>query len=573
MACLSIGGVVLACSRELTSAVVLIDNGKRRQMNSLHSIKPDQGLIFISLLLSGRIFRKYISCTAVVLFVSVFGNLFCLDDNLAGSILGGNDCRMEYSEWKPERQPSLRGEGGGFDIRKATADEVLDALWEPIRREFPQYCTRKLLGKDQTGQFDIWEYDFTPECGYKKTIILGGSLHGCEITGSTALALFMKEVSHCREKGSLLGYLRNNVRFITIPIQNPWGFNATPRSRLNGRGVDLARNADYKWIDYKLNAGQGEINYKGPAARSEIEGTYIEKVISEHGNATAFIDLHNGGPVHDYWLFTSRLHSIDSSAIKRVIDALWAPGETIGWGWNDLPAFYNWAADTLDMHAFALEFPSEKYGKVCSSEELTKAVRWYGNMIISFCLLEKNAKKHGDDQPFVVASSYSEEKDKFPLFFSRSLSAIDGLTLEFDCPREGILEMDGMAMVETAVRGALLIVPFVRQKNSGFSMEFMEENFSVRRSVDQQDAVKVVSSIPFFAAVPVGMTSNGLGSIRVGIAGIFSNGNARIVRCDIKARFTPSDAGARVRIFKAIPGGPNGALMGQSFPVRKDAEK
>ena len=81
------------------------------------------------------------------------------------------------------------GEGSYADILW-TAEEFLDNLYEPYRTKYPEYITREVIGKDQSGQYDMYAYVYAPE-EYKCTLFVAAGVHGDEDLGYHGLAAFM----------------------------------------------------------------------------------------------------------------------------------------------------------------------------------------------------------------------------------------------------------------------------------------------------------------------------------------------------------------------------------------------
>ena len=149
----------------------------------------------------------------------------------------------------PEPVGSLTDPDGTFGNYQWTAQQVMDNLYEPYRAKYPDYITRTHLGKDQTGQYDMYGYVYAPE-HYKTTFFLTGGVHANEESAYYSLAKLMQLVSDATED-SLFYPLRQNVRFVVVPVVNVWGVSqdhdrakAEERKRIrrNGENVDLNRD-------------------------------------------------------------------------------------------------------------------------------------------------------------------------------------------------------------------------------------------------------------------------------------------------------------------------------------------
>ena len=121
-----------------------------------------------------------------------------------------------------------------------TSDAVLQNLYEPVRQRHPDYITREVIGKDQSGQYDMYAYIYAPE-NYETTIFLNGGTHGDEQTAYFALAKVMELIADAQPEDTLLYTLRHKVRFVVIPILNVWSASES-HVRTNSTAQDLNRD-------------------------------------------------------------------------------------------------------------------------------------------------------------------------------------------------------------------------------------------------------------------------------------------------------------------------------------------
>ena len=145
---------------------------------------------------------------------------------------------------------SLSDPDGTFGNYRWTAKQVIDMLYEPYRAKYPEYITRTHLGKDQTGQYDMYGYVYTPE-QYKTTFFLTGGVHANEESAYYSLAKLMQLISDSTEEDDVFYMLRQNIRFVVVPLVNVWGVSQDhdrakveerKRIRCNGENVDLNRD-------------------------------------------------------------------------------------------------------------------------------------------------------------------------------------------------------------------------------------------------------------------------------------------------------------------------------------------
>ena len=123
-----------------------------------------------------------------------------------------------------------------------SAETVLEKLYEPVRQRHPEYITREVIGKDQSGKYDMYAYIYTPE-HYETTMFLNGGTHGDEQTAYFALAKVMELIADAKPEDTLLYTLRHKVRFVVVPMLNVWSISEV-HLRTNSTGQDLNRDFD-----------------------------------------------------------------------------------------------------------------------------------------------------------------------------------------------------------------------------------------------------------------------------------------------------------------------------------------
>lgn len=155
-----------------------------------------------------------------------------------------------------------------------TSEEVITNLYEPVRQRHPGYITRSVIGKDATGQYDMYGYIYEPK-GYEITMFLTGGMHANEETGYFALAKIMQLIADATPEDPLLYTLRQKVRFVVVPLINVWGVSQShdgmggiPRERIryNGNKVDLNRD----FGDLSQTESQNVIAYLEQQAKDAV---------------------------------------------------------------------------------------------------------------------------------------------------------------------------------------------------------------------------------------------------------------------------------------------------------------
>ena len=198
---------------------------------------------------------------------------------------------------------------GGFNQETDMVQDIY-GKYDALVALYPSYITKDLIGYDSAGVLPIYSYTFNPTLsqrtaiGYGYTpypkIIIGGGIHGngTEDSGDShaqvySLYYFLKDICSNWDQSSILEYLRWKVRFVVVPIQNPWGFNN--RSRRNENLVDLARNYDHIWYAGTL----GSDTYGGTAPFSEVEAQAMRDLIISNADAITITDFHGRGAPPD----------------------------------------------------------------------------------------------------------------------------------------------------------------------------------------------------------------------------------------------------------------------------------
>ncbi|MBR4864794.1 MAG: succinylglutamate desuccinylase/aspartoacylase family protein [Oscillospiraceae bacterium] len=143
--------------------------------------------------------------------------------------------------WTPAEPVGSIGNDCTYGNFLWTADEVLENLYEPVRQRHPGYITREVIGKDQSGKYDMYAYIYTPE-NYETTMFLNGGTHGDEQTAYFALAKVMELIADAKPEDNLLYTLRHKVRFVVIPVLNVWSVS---EKHIRANSVDQDLNRDF----------------------------------------------------------------------------------------------------------------------------------------------------------------------------------------------------------------------------------------------------------------------------------------------------------------------------------------
>jgi len=192
-------------------------------------------------------------------------------------------------------------EGQQTDYTAFNADTLSGTYFSALNTlvaGYSDYVTVTNLGKDATNTLPIYQYDLKPLQDPHTLItdkipkfLIVGAQHGFEKSSSYGIYYFIKDLLENWDKNPILEYLRFNVRIITIPIANPYGFDN--KIYKNGQGVNLNRN--YDCPQWTLFADPTSEYYGGPSPFSEIETQYIKNMIDAHPDALYLCDYHTNG--------------------------------------------------------------------------------------------------------------------------------------------------------------------------------------------------------------------------------------------------------------------------------------
>lgn len=169
------------------------------------------------------------------------------------------------------------------------------SLYDGLVEAYPDYVSKRetpiaMINDPDTGDtYPIYVYELkpigfgiglgvsAPKYDNYPTIIYTSGTHGGEGTSIIDGFSFFRDLCSKWQVNKILQDLRFGVKFMVIPIVNPYG--VAHSSRKNENGVDLNRNFTPGW--------RGDItdptdkNYPGPTPASEVSTQAIEKLIDE----------------------------------------------------------------------------------------------------------------------------------------------------------------------------------------------------------------------------------------------------------------------------------------------------
>lgn len=416
-------------------------------------------------------------------------NVDCIiEDNMTTYV--GNEKNVSRSWYYPKDiLGTMNGTNGVPETRtEETYEQFYAWVLDKLKDENSNYITKTLLGKDSSNTFNIYRYDFTP-MNYERTILILSNVHGNEYTSFFGLCRFLEDIANRSEEDYLLNYLRTRVRIVTIPIVNPWGF--VNNNRRNSNGVDLNRNADYRWEEYNTSSSlEGQKYYKGTSPFSEVESQYVKQVVEDirNDNFVASIDLHTITTIDaEKILYYPRFQSNDMNELARVVKNYKSELDNNRqiYSSSTVPTFSNWIGYSTGVNACNPEWNNTTYGGSRDAFLMRKHVEWIGNIIIALAKSEK-AITPSIGEPFSQMliwnrdTSLGDEEDSnrmsgkgHRVLKSENYNSFTSSQFCLDADQEYIVDISGHVQVMVEKDCTLHLEPLVYQQNSP------EQNYSV----------------------------------------------------------------------------------------------
>lgn len=116
------------------------------------------------------------------------------------------------------------------------SDEIVNKFYEPLRRAYPDYISRSMIGTDTSGQYQMWLYDFCPD-SYEACVFLQGGVHPIETEGYLGLARIMEMIAK-----NEFPDLRSKVRFLVVPIVSVYGVSKKAQADSVIKRYDIPHN-------------------------------------------------------------------------------------------------------------------------------------------------------------------------------------------------------------------------------------------------------------------------------------------------------------------------------------------
>ena len=160
-------------------------------------------------------------------------------------------------------------------------NDFISNYWDTFLTDYPDNVTKETILKDNSDTYNIYKYVFTPAF-YTKTIVLSAGMHGNEYEGFWGLYRLMRLIYGDGSTNPVLRSLFHDVRFVVVPVLNPYGMQH--KQRYNSLGYDQNYNYGVDW---------DTLTHTGTSAFQSAEPLAVKKLCDEYGNdISLYIDFH-----------------------------------------------------------------------------------------------------------------------------------------------------------------------------------------------------------------------------------------------------------------------------------------
>lgn len=442
------------------------------------------------------------------------------------------------SIWTPPLQP--------------TYDEIINTnnptqyyeMWDNLI--IPAGGTKAILGKDQSGSYDIIKYIYAPK-GYEKTVIITASVHGWETKGQKILYRLMHHVIN--DNMSNLAYLKHKVRFIVIPIANPWG--VVNSNRLNSRGIDINRNFEYNW-------SKDTSTEKGTSPLSELETKYINETIKLYndGNLLSIIDIHNTNAYTPaikeahYYASVPADGNTSRNFINELMEDIKPQGYTVSKVFNNstLPSIANQGAMVHGVGGYTLEWkPAGIYGILDNTkEDVTEGLKFIGNCIIRMFENSNNVVVN-TKEPFTI--EMVTQKVDFAKT-GNDYSVIPQMEYTFAPPCDGVVIVNCSTTFINATEGGLTFLAPVVNQSSHPILNIGATATQCTRYEVYADSSNKTATLTASRQVGVYTKSQDYGDVTVKMMWRATQGTTNHRRSRMFITFIPSDTGRKYSVYE-----------------------
>ena len=299
----------------------------------------------------------------------------------------------QFQLWDPGVQPDILNREGSFGNISWDYPQLIENVYEPLHRKYPDYITRQSIGYDTTGEFEMWAYEFTP-ANYTKTVYLQSGVHAIETDAYFGLARLLTLIAEGTDER--LSYIRSNVRLLVVPVVSVWGVSHRTEVMTDEETGESWKIPHWKWHNsLGINANRDFKDQKAKETANVVG--YFDRYAKEIDFA---IDCHSTcGTSLGSWLLPYANGTAEEMAqkFKAVNLALYEKHPT------DIPikfmgeekyypvagfvnTFTQGFKDTYGIDTLLIEHNDFIYDKLLgTSKTITLAVELYGNHLLQIC--------------------------------------------------------------------------------------------------------------------------------------------------------------------------------------------
>lgn len=289
----------------------------------------------------------------------------------------------------------------------------LIGMYDALMANHQDYITKSIYSEKGHGNYDLVHYILTP-ANYTKTFYVQACIHGNEHDAPQTLYRIVDILcNHTNENAyRRLKPLRDNVRFVIIPVVCPWAYdNATMNTPYTNWAGDTVymnpnRNCDFNQQYYLAAAGTG-----GNEPWQIAETRHIKWLIDSYGikNIDYLVDYHDGGNVSKHFWMNFNMDGANSSVILQLLSDLIAEEERLRLaGGADYRNFEDadadelgyvhpdvvdssgystgvsaaWFNTTLGALGSVCEYLGGYFGYSFNAEQMTRSLRFRANLLI-----------------------------------------------------------------------------------------------------------------------------------------------------------------------------------------------
>lgn len=342
-------------------------------------------------------------------------------------------------------------------------EEYYNYGFNPLCAAYPNYVKKETVGYDAGGDNPVYAYIFEP-LNYEKTVLVTSGVHGYEASAVFALSKLFKDICENSGENRTLSYFRNKIKFVVIPIVNPYGMiNGTT---CNENDVDIGYNFPYCWSSCTKTK-------KGSEAGDQTETVNIMEYaeLLQLDKLCAAVDVHRSiYTVSGKSLFYPRFNTTCLPALTDFVNRFNYEIDTGDKAKGILapsinPTLSNYLADEYGINTCEAVWPDELYGGDYSDDNYVKFAEFLGNLL---CVMAKNSSFACKcaDVPFTKYLSWRGNDDSFaiPNSASPTVMGITNYALSLSSPC--ILNVQGYVVINVSESCTVKINPLLYQLNS-----------------------------------------------------------------------------------------------------------